>query len=70
MEKLDPETGEVLEENPDFIQTGDMATIKVRPTRPLVIEKASEIPQLSRFAIRDMGQTVAAGVCMDLTEKE
>lgn len=70
MQKLDPKTGEVLEENPDYIQTGDMATIKVRPTRPLVIETASEIPQLSRFAIRDMGKTVAAGVCTDLTEKE
>ncbi|KXA95025.1 elongation factor 1-alpha [candidate division MSBL1 archaeon SCGC-AAA259E19] len=69
-QKLDPKTGEVLEENPDFIKTGDMATIKVRPKRPMVIEKASELPQLSRFAIRDMGQTVAAGVCTDLTEKK
>ncbi|MFP4006267.1 MAG: translation elongation factor EF-1 subunit alpha [Candidatus Hadarchaeia archaeon] len=70
MEKLDPKTGEVVEENPDYIKTGDMATIKVRPTRPLVIEKASEMPQISRFAIRDMGQTVAAGVCTDVTYKE
>lgn len=70
MQKLDPKTGEVLEENPDFIKKGDMATIKVRPTRPLVIEKASEIPELSRFAIRDMGQTVAAGVVTDLVPKE
>jgi len=70
MQKLDPKTGEVVEENPDYIQTGDMATIRVRPTRPLVIERASDLPQLSRFAIRDMGQTVAAGVCTDLKEKE
>lgn len=70
MQKLDPKTGEVLEENPDFIKTGDMATIRVRPKRPLVIEKASEIPHLSRFAIRDMGQTVAAGVVVDLKEKK
>lgn len=70
MQKLDPKTGEVLEENPDFIKTGDMATVKVRPTRPLVIEKASELPELSRFAIRDMGQTVAAGVCTDLIPKK
>lgn len=69
-QKLDPKTGEVLEENPDFIKTGDMATIKVKPTRPLAIERASDLPQLSRFAIRDMGQTVAAGVCTDLVEKK
>ncbi len=70
MQKLDPKTGEVVEENPDYIQTGDMATIKVRPTRPLIIETATELPQISRFAIRDMGQTVAAGVCTSLKEKK
>jgi elongation factor 1-alpha len=65
--KLDPKTGEPTEQNPQFIKRGDMATIVVAPTKPLVIEKASEIPQLSRFAIRDMGMTIAAGVCVDVT---
>ncbi|MDI6819401.1 MAG: translation elongation factor EF-1 subunit alpha [Candidatus Hodarchaeaceae archaeon] len=66
-QKLDPKTGAVLEEKPEFIKRGDMATIKVTPTKPMVIERAAEIPQLSRFAIRDMGMTIAAGVCIDLT---
>ncbi|MCX6815658.1 MAG: translation elongation factor EF-1 subunit alpha [Candidatus Aenigmarchaeota archaeon] len=65
LKKLDPKTGAVVQENPDFIKTGDAAIIKVRPTKPVVIEKQSEIPQLARFAIRDMGQTVAAGICID-----
>ncbi|KXB00209.1 elongation factor 1-alpha [candidate division MSBL1 archaeon SCGC-AAA261G05] len=69
-QKLDPKSGEVIEENPDFIKRGDMAVIKVKPSRPLVIEKASDIPELSRFAIRDMGQTVAAGAVTDLVEKK
>ena len=68
--KLDPKSGEVKEENPDFIKTGDIAIVKVRPTRPMVIERAKEIPQLGRFAVRDMGQTVAAGMCIDLEKKE
>ena len=38
-------------------------------TRPMVIEKAKEFPQLGRFAIRDMGQTVAAGVCLDVEKR-
>jgi elongation factor 1-alpha len=67
--KLDPKTGEVKEENPDFIKTGDAAVIRVRPTRPMVIEKAKDFPQLGRFAIRDMGQTVAAGMCIDVEAK-
>ncbi len=67
--KLDPKTGATLEENPDFIKAGDAAIIKVKPTRPLVIERVKEIPHLGRFAVRDMGQTVAAGMVMDIKEK-
>lgn len=68
--KLNPATGEVLAENPDFIKNGDAAIVKFRPVQPLVIEKQSEIPQMARFAIRDSGQTVAAGMCIDLVKKE
>jgi elongation factor 1-alpha len=66
--KLDPRTGQVKEENPDFIKTGDAAIVKIVPTRPMVIESSKKIPQLGRFAIRDMGQTVAAGVCLEVEE--
>ncbi len=62
---LDPKTGGTGKENPDYIKTGDAAIIKVKPTKPLIIEKQSEMPELARFAIRDMGQTVAAGICID-----
>ncbi len=66
IQKLDPKSGAVLQEKPEFLKKGDMATVKVVPAKPMVLEKASDIPQLSRFAIRDMGMTVAAGVCVDL----
>ncbi len=65
LKKLDPKTGQTLQENPDFIKTGDAAVIKIKPSKPMIIEKQSVLPQLARFAIRDMGQTVAAGVCID-----
>ncbi|MFC1686729.1 translation elongation factor EF-1 subunit alpha [Nanoarchaeota archaeon] len=68
--KLNPATGEVLEENPDFIKNGDVAICKIKPVQPLVIEKQGDIPQMSRFAIRDSGTTVAAGMCIDLVKKE
>ncbi len=67
--KLDPATGEVLEENPDFIKNGDVAICKIKPVQPLVIEKQADIPQMSRFAVRDSGTTVAAGMCIDLVKK-
>ena len=65
-QQLDSRTGAVIKENPEFLKTGDAAIVKIRPTKPMVIEKASEFPQLGRFAIRDMGQTVAAGMCIDV----
>ncbi|MCK5372826.1 MAG: translation elongation factor EF-1 subunit alpha [Candidatus Aenigmarchaeota archaeon] len=68
--KLDPATGKVLEENPDYIKAGDAAIIKCVPTKPMCIEKNSELPQMARFAIRDMGQTIAAGLCMELVPKK
>lgn len=68
--KLDPATGQAKEENPDFIKNGDAAIVRLKPVQPMVIEKQKEIPHMSRFAIRDSGSTVAAGMCIDLVKKE
>jgi elongation factor 1-alpha len=68
--KLNPATGEVLQEKPDFIKNGDAAIVRIQPIQPLVIEKYKEIPQLARFAVRDSGATVAAGMCIDLVKKQ
>ncbi len=67
--KLDPKTGAVIQENPDFIKNGDVAEVKFVPLKPLVIERQKDNPHLSGFAIRDAGQTVAAGVCIDIVAK-
>jgi elongation factor 1-alpha len=66
--KIDPRTGQVIQEKPDFIKTGDAAKIRCVPLKPMVIEKYSEFPELGRFAIRDMGMTVAAGICLDVVK--
>ncbi|MEZ5335373.1 MAG: translation elongation factor EF-1 subunit alpha [Methanolobus sp.] len=68
--KLDPKTGQVKEENAAFIKAGDAAIVTIKPTRPMVIEPVKEIPQLGRFAIRDMGMTIAAGMCMSVKLKQ
>ncbi|MAH32998.1 translation elongation factor EF-1 subunit alpha [archaeon] len=67
--KLDPATGQEKEKNPDFIKNGDAAIVKLKPVQPMVIETQKEIPQMARFAIRDSGTTVAAGMCIDLVKK-
>ncbi|WP_336345197.1 translation elongation factor EF-1 subunit alpha [Halalkalicoccus ordinarius] len=68
-QKIDPASGEVKEENPDFIQSGDAAVVTVRPQKPLSIEPSQEIPELGSFAVRDMGQTIAAGRVLEVNEK-
>ena len=57
------------EANPSFLKTGDAALIRFAPTKPMAIEQMDKFPELSRFAIRDMGKTVAAGVCLKIEKK-
>lgn len=66
LKKLDPKTGQTAAENPDFIKAGDAAIVTIKPAKPLCIEKVKDIPQLGRFAIRDMGMTIAAGMVQDI----
>ena len=70
VKKLNPATGEEITENKDILRNGDAAVVRLKPVQAVVIEKNSEIPQMSRFAIRDSGTTVAAGMCMDLVKKK
>ncbi|MDQ1279765.1 MAG: elongation factor 1-alpha [Thermoproteota archaeon] len=69
IQKIDSRTGQVVEEKPAFLKTGDGALVRFRPLRPIVIEEFSSIPELGRFAVRDMGTTIAAGVVRKVTEK-
>ncbi|RLG21881.1 translation elongation factor EF-1 subunit alpha [Candidatus Micrarchaeota archaeon] len=69
VKKIDPKTGQALEEKPDFIKTGDVAVVKFKPTRPMVVERSQDFPQLGRFAVRDMGRTIAAGMVIDVKKK-
>ena len=55
---------------PDFLKVGDVAKVRIKPMGNLVLETQAENPHMSRFAIRDAGQTVAAGVCIELKGKK
>ncbi len=70
IKKIDPRTGSTLEEKPQFLKTGDVAIVKIKPTKLLCIESSKNFPQLGRFAVRDMGQTVAAGMVIDVVPKK
>jgi elongation factor 1-alpha len=68
--KMDRRTGEVVEEHPEFIKSGDAAIVHMTPTRPLVVEAFSDIPPLGRFAVRDMKRTIAVGVVKEVEREE
>ncbi len=67
--KLDPRTGQTVEEKPAFLKTGDGAVVRFEPVHPISVEAYSDYPELGRFAIRDMGTTIAAGVIKEITKK-
>jgi elongation factor 1-alpha len=55
--------------NPDFLKNGEVAKVRLKPMGNLVLETQAVNPHMSRFAIRDAGSTVAAGVCIELKAK-
>jgi elongation factor 1-alpha len=67
--KLDPRTGQTVEEKPAFLKTGDGAVVRFEPLHPIAVEAYADFPELGRFAIRDMGTTIAAGVIQEITKK-
>lgn len=68
-ELIEKREGDQVVKNPDFLKNGDVAKVKITPIGHLVIEKQTDNPMMSGFAIRDAGATVAAGVCIDLVAK-
>ncbi|TFG02581.1 MAG: translation elongation factor EF-1 subunit alpha [Promethearchaeota archaeon] len=64
--KLDQKTGAVIEDNPKFIKRNEAAIVELGPIKKLCIEKYTDIPEMGRFAVRDMGRTVAVGIVKEI----
>lgn len=69
LKKLDKRTGQVLEENPQFLKAQDTAIVQMAPQKRLCVEEFAKYPPLGRFAVRDMKITVAVGVIKAVTVK-
>ncbi len=68
LSKLDPRTGQTIEENPAYLRTGEAAIVRFVPLQPTAMETFKDFPQLGRFALRDMGTTIGAGIVMEIEE--
>ncbi|MBD3213562.1 MAG: translation elongation factor EF-1 subunit alpha [Candidatus Lokiarchaeota archaeon] len=53
--KLDQKTGAVIEDSPKFIKKNEAAIVTMSPIKKLCLEKYEDIPEMGRFAVRDMG---------------
>jgi elongation factor 1-alpha len=65
--KTDATSGGEVEKAPKLLRTGEAGVIRLQPMQAVVVEKTSDIPQMSRFALREAGITVAAGIVTDIS---
>ena len=64
--KIDPRSGQVVEDHPNYLKTGDAAIVRFEPLIPVAAEVYQDFPPLGRFALRDMGTTIAAGIILEV----
>jgi len=67
-QKLDRRSGQIVEEQPKFLRTGDAALIDMMPLQPMCVEPYSKYPTFGRFAARDIHRTVAVGIIQSTTK--
>ena len=61
----DVNTGEeVKKEKPKFTRSFAKLSCRISSNKPIPLEKASEMPSLGRFTLRDEGKTIAVGKVM------
>merc|ERR1719495_382205 len=70
IEKIDRRSGKKIEDAPSKVKSGDAAIVEMIPSKPMCVEPFSSYAPLGRFAVRDMRQTVAAGIIKEVTKKE
>jgi elongation factor 1-alpha len=49
IKKLDPRSGQTVDEKPDFLKTGDGAVVKMEPLHPIAVEPYVDFPRLGRL---------------------
>jgi len=64
-QRINSETGDVMERNPKEIGENEAATIVLK-TETLVAEKFSEIPELGRFVLARKAKNIGAGVVLEV----
>lgn len=67
--KICRRTGKIIEEAPKYLKSCESGVVKLIPIKPICVEKFADYPSLGRFAIRDMHQTVAVGIIIEVEKR-
>jgi len=66
---INKRTGQVEEQNPKGVKSGQAAIVDMIPTKPMCVESYQKYAPLGRFAVRDMRKTVAVGIIKTVQRK-
>ncbi|MFX0034423.1 MAG: translation elongation factor EF-1 subunit alpha [Candidatus Hermodarchaeota archaeon] len=66
LKKMDQKTGAVIEDSPKFLKKNESALVELIPIKKMCLEKYEAFPEMGRFAVRDMGRTVAVGIVKEI----
>ncbi|GAB4309403.1 MAG: translation elongation factor EF-1 subunit alpha [Promethearchaeota archaeon] len=66
VKKVNPADGSIIEDSPQMFRTNESGIVKLQPITKMCVEKFKEFPEIGRFAVRDMGRTVAVGIVLDV----
>ena len=56
-------------ETPAFLKSGDAATVRFQPTKPMAIEVKDNFPELCRFQSVTWARPSATGMCIAIEKK-
>ena len=64
--RINPKSAIIIEDNPKFLKRNEAAIVELAPIKKMCLEKYVDIPEMGRFAVRDMGRTVCVGIVKDI----
>lgn len=62
LNKINPKSGRIVQENPEFLQKGDCARVEFKPTIGMSVQTCRVCPRLGKIFIRENKRILAIGV--------
>lgn len=65
--RIDRDSGNVLQNNPEYVTSGDACIVEIEPLQELSLEEFSDFRALGTLVIRSGTNTIAAGIVTKVT---